>query len=51
LTALLLGHDTELGAKEVVEEGRFSGRLRTKDGYEVVVEAGGDNFLNAEICR
>jgi hypothetical protein len=49
LATLLLGHDAELGAEEVVEERGFSCGLRTKDGYEVVVEARGDDFLNAEI--
>ena len=49
LTTLLLGHDTKLGAEEVVEESGFSGGLRAKDGYKMVVEAGGDDFLDVEI--
>lgn len=49
LAALLLGHDAELGAEEIVEQGRLAGRLRAEDGYEVVVESGGDDFLDVEI--
>lgn len=40
LAALGLGHDGELGAEEVVEEGRLAGGLGAEDGDEVVVEAG-----------
>lgn len=40
LPTLRLGHDGEVGAKEVVEEGRLAGGLGTEDGDEVVVEAG-----------
>lgn len=49
LTALLLGHDTKLGAKEVVEERGFSRGLRAEDGYEVVIEARGDDLLDVEV--
>lgn len=50
LPTLLLGHHAKLCAEEVVKEGRLSGGLRAEDGYEVVVEAGGDDFLEVEIC-
>jgi hypothetical protein len=49
LAALLLGHDAELRAKEVVEQRRFARRLRAEDGYEVVVEARGDDLLDVEV--
>jgi hypothetical protein len=49
LAALLLGHDAELCAEEVVEQRRFARRLRAEDGYEVVVEARGDDLLDVEI--
>lgn len=39
LATLRLGHDGEVGAEEVVEQGRLSGGLGAKDGDEVVVEA------------
>lgn len=44
LPALGLGHDAELGAKEVVEQGGLSSRLGTEDGDDVVVEAGGGDM-------
>lgn len=50
LTAFLLRHDTELGAKEVVEKSGFARRLGAKDGNEMVVEAGRDDLFEAEIC-
>lgn len=40
LASLGLGHDIELGAEEVVQQRRLSGRLGTEDGYEVIVKAG-----------
>ena len=50
LAALLLRHNTELGAKEVVEQSGLSSGLRTEDRYEVVVEAGGDDLLQGQVC-
>jgi hypothetical protein len=50
LTAFLLGHDTELCAEEVVEQGRLARRLRSEDGNQVVVEASGDDLLDVEVC-
>jgi hypothetical protein len=38
-----------VGAKEVVEEGRLAGGLRTKYGDQVVVEACWDNMLDVEV--
>ena len=49
LAALLLGHDAELGAKEVVEESRLAGGLRAEYGNEVVVEACWDNMFDVEV--
>ena len=49
LAALLLGHDAELGAKEVVEEGRLAGGLRAEYGNKVVVEACWDNMFDVEV--
>ena len=40
LAALRLGHDTEFGAEEMVEESRLAGRLGAKNGDQVVIEAG-----------
>jgi hypothetical protein len=50
LTALLLGHDAEPCAEEVVEQRRLARRLGTEDGYEVVVEARRYDLLDVEIC-
>jgi hypothetical protein len=50
LPALLLGHDAELCAEEVIEQRGFARRLRPKDRYKVVVEAGGYHLLDVEIC-
>jgi hypothetical protein len=50
LAALLLCHDTEMCTEEIVEQGGFSGRLRTEDGYQVVVEASRYDFLEAQVC-
>jgi hypothetical protein len=36
-------------AEEVVEQRRLARALRAKDGYEVVVEAGGYDLLDAEV--
>jgi hypothetical protein len=49
LAALLLGHDAELGAEEVVEQRGLARGLRAEDGYEVVVEAGGDDLLDPQV--
>jgi hypothetical protein len=49
LATLLFGHDAELGAEKVVEQRGFARRLRAKDGYEVVVEARGDDLLDVEV--
>jgi hypothetical protein len=49
LAALLLGHDAELCAEEVVEQRRLARGLRAEDGYEVVVEARGDDLLDVEV--
>jgi hypothetical protein len=49
LATFLLGHNPELGAEKVIEEGGLPSRLRTEDGYEMVVEPGGNNLLEAEI--
>lgn len=49
LTTLGLGHDGELGAEEMVEQGRFSGGLRAKDGDEVVVEASFGYVFSLEV--
>jgi hypothetical protein len=51
LTALLLGHDAELCAKQVVEQRRLARRLRAKDGDKMVVEAGGYDLLEVEVRR
>lgn len=39
LTTLAFAHYTELGAKEIIQQGGFAGGLGTEDGDEVVVEA------------
>lgn len=45
LAPLEVGHDAELGAEQVVEQGRLAGGLGAEDGDEMVVEAGiGDAF-------
>ena len=45
LLALVLGHDRELGAEEVVEQGRLAGGLGAEDGDKMIIEAGlGDMF-------
>lgn len=49
LLALILGHDTELGAEEVVEQCRLAGGLRAEDGDEVVVEACLGNMFELEV--
>lgn len=33
----------------MVEQGRFAGALRTEDGDQMVVEAGGDDFFEGQI--
>lgn len=40
LPAFRLGHDGEFGAEEIIQEGRLSGRLGSKDRDKMVVEAG-----------
>lgn len=40
LATLGFRHDGEVGAKEVVEQGRFSSGLGAKDGDEMVIETG-----------
>jgi hypothetical protein len=50
LPAFGLGHDAELGAEEVVEQGGLSGRLRAEDGDEVVVEACLGHVCFLEVC-
>lgn len=49
LPALELGHDGELRAKEVVEQGGLAGRLGAKHGDEMVVEAGRGDILEREV--
>lgn len=49
LLSLGLGHDGELGAEQVVEEGRLARRLGAEDGDQVVVEAGLGDMLALEI--
>lgn len=49
LPPLGLGHYGELGAEQVVEEGRLAGRLRSEDGNEVVVESSIGNIGLAEV--
>lgn len=49
LATLRFGHDSELGAKEIVEEGRLAGGLGAKDGDEVVVEACIGNVRHLEV--
>lgn len=44
-----LGHDAEFCAEKVVEEGRFTGRLRTEDGDEVVVETSLGNVFELQV--
>lgn len=51
LPPLLLGHDAELCAEEVVEQRRLARRLRAEDGYQVVVEARGNDLLEIEVRR
>lgn len=45
LPPVILRHDAEFGAKKMVQECRFSGRLGSEDGDEVVVETGRKDFL------
>lgn len=49
LATFRLGHDGEFGAKEVVQEGRFAGRLGAEDGNEVVVEARVGDICDLEV--
>lgn len=59
LSSFGFGHDGELGAKEVVQERGFTGRLGAKDRNEVIVEAGWRNMrllqvvveVGATACR
>lgn len=49
LPALLLGHDRELSTEQVVQQGGLAGRLRSKHGDEVVIEAGCRHIFEGEI--
>jgi hypothetical protein len=49
LLALRLGHDGEVGTKEVVEECGLAGRLRTEDGDEVIIESSVGDLLLLEV--
>jgi hypothetical protein len=50
LAALRLGHDTKVGAEEVVEQGALSGALAAKDRDEVVIEALAQDMFGIEVC-
>ena len=50
LAAFRLGHDTKVGAEEVVEQSALSGALAAKDGDEVVVEALAQDMFGVEVC-
>ena len=49
LPTILLAHNTKLCSEEIIEKGRFTGGLRAEYGYEMVVEARGNNFLDVEV--
>jgi hypothetical protein len=50
LAALRLGHDTKVGAEQVVEQSTLSSALASKDGDEVVVEALAQDMFGIEVC-
>lgn len=49
LSSSCLVHDIELGSEQMVKERRLSGRLRTKNGDDMVAEAGSEKILNLEV--
>lgn len=46
-----MAHDAKACAEQVVEKGGFAGGLRSKDGYEMVVEARLDYVFKLEVLR
>ena len=38
-------------AEKVIEERRFTRRLRSEDGNKVVIESGGCNIFKAQVLR